>query len=276
MLKRNMRKIAAICVLFIILLFSMTVVTKIAGNPENHKKTIESLDEKKADILKLTATSAAASTALAAIPGDATTPVANKLADLTSYFLIVLIVIFLEKYLVTLTGYAAFFILIPAACVLLASGICFEKSFLKILAVKIAVFGLVIYSIIPISMKVSAVIEDTYESSVETTIKEAEDLTDEINKSTDSEGNIIEKALSKIKNGVSGIIEKGEKLLNQFIEAIAVMMVTSCVIPIVVLLFMAWFIRILFGIQITGPNNMSRKISKKFPGYKYNSENEKE
>ena len=76
-----------------------------ASNPENHKKTIEALDEKKADILKLTATSAAASTAIAAIPGDATTPIANKLTDLTSYFLIILVVIFLEKYLVTLTGY---------------------------------------------------------------------------------------------------------------------------------------------------------------------------
>ena len=91
------------------MVLSMTVVSKAASNPENHKKTIEALDEKKADILKLTATSAAASTAIAAIPGDATTPIANKLTDLTSYFLIILVVIFLEKYLVTLTGYATFF-----------------------------------------------------------------------------------------------------------------------------------------------------------------------
>lgn len=256
MLKLNVRKIAAIFVLIVILLLSMTVISKIASNPENHMKTIESLEEKKADVLKLTATSAAASTALAAIPGDATTPVANKLADLTSYFLIILMVIFLEKYLVTLTGYVAFFILIPAACVLLASGICLNKSFLKILAVKIAVFGFVIYSIIPISMNVCAIIEDTYESSIEITVKEAEDITDEINESMDSEGNIIEKALSKIKDGVSGILEKGEKLLNYFVETIAVMMVTSCLIPIVVLLFVLWLVRILFGIQINVPKKM--------------------
>lgn len=66
----------------------------------------------------MTATSAAAATAIAAVPGDATTPVANKLADLTSYFLIILMVIFLEKYLVTLTGYAAFNSLIPVAVLL--------------------------------------------------------------------------------------------------------------------------------------------------------------
>ena len=108
MRKMNAKKVTAVIVLLVVMILSMTVVSKVAGDPENHRKTIESLDEKKEDVLKLTATSAAASTALAAIPGDATTPVANKLADLTSYFLIILMVVFLEKYLVTLTGYAAF------------------------------------------------------------------------------------------------------------------------------------------------------------------------
>lgn len=272
MLKENQKKLIAIVVLIVIMILSMTVISKSAGNPENHTKTIESLEEKKADVLKLTATSVAASTAIAAIPGDATTPVANKLADLSSYFLIILMVIFLEKYLVTLTGYAAFFILIPAACVLLALGICLDKSILKILSAKIAVFGLVIYFIIPISMGVSTVIEDTYEASIDITVKEAEDITDEINKSTDSEGNIIEKALSQIKDGVSGIMEKGENLLNRFIEAIAVMLVTSCLIPIVVLLFTLWFVRILFGVQISVPKNIPKKISSKIPGGKRNIE----
>lgn len=271
MLKWNVRKIAVAGILLVVLLLSMTVVAKIAADPENHTKTIESLDEKKDDVLKMTATSAAASTALAAIPGEATTPVANKLADLTSYFLIIVMALFLEKYLVTLTGYAAFFILIPAACVLLAAGICMEKSFLKILAAKLAVFGLVLYFIIPMSVHVSAIIEDTYESSIETTVKEAEKMTDEINKSKDSEGNIIEKALSKIKDGVSGILKKGEDLLNRFIEAVAVMMVTSCLIPIAVLLFILWFVRILFGIQINVPQNMPGKISSKLPGHRKGS-----
>ena len=211
MKKMNVKKVTAVIVLLVVMILSMTVVSKVASDPENHKKTIESLDEKKEDVLKLTATSAAASTALAAIPGDATTPVANKLADLTSYFLIILMVVFLEKYLVTLTGYAAFTILIPIACVLLAAGICANKAVLKMLAAKIALFAAVIFLVIPFSMKVSSIIEDTYEISMEETVKEAEDLTDEINENTDSEGNIIEKALSKIKDGVSGLLDKGNR-----------------------------------------------------------------
>ena len=80
MKKNNVTKLALVAAALVIMLFSMAVLSKAASNPENHKKTIAALDEKKADVLKLTAASAAASTAIAAIPGDSTTPVANKLA----------------------------------------------------------------------------------------------------------------------------------------------------------------------------------------------------
>lgn len=103
---------------------------------------------------------------------------------------------------------------------------------------------------------------------MEETVKEAQDITNEIEKNTDSEGNIIEKALSKIKDGISGLLEKGEELLNQFIELIAVMLVTSCLIPIFIFLFMIWFIRMLFGVQINVPKGVSKQIAAKMPGRK--------
>ena len=258
--KIDRRKAAAVLVILLVMILSVTVFSKAASDPENHAETIEALDEKKEDVLKLTATSAAAATALAAIPGDATTPVANKMADLSSYFLIILMVVFLEKYLVTLTGYAAFTLLIV--------GICVNRTFLQVLALKIAAFGLVIFLIIPISMNVSAMIEETYDLSVEETMEEAEGITEEIDESTDSEGNIVEKALSKIKDGAEGLLKKGETLLNHFIETIAVMLVTSCLIPIIVLVFMSWFVKMLFGVKISAPKDMSKRIATKFPGYK--------
>lgn len=265
-MKKNLiTKSALVAAVLVVMLLSMAVLSKMASDPGNHKKTIAALDEKKADVLKLTAASAAASTAIAAIPGDSTTPVANKLADLTSYFLIILMVIFLEKYLVTLTGYAAFFILIPAACILFAAGICLNKTLLKVLAAKTAVFGLVLFLLIPVSVKVSAMIEETYGSTMETTMKEAQDITDEINENTDSEGNIFSQFATKVKNGISGLMKKGETLLNHFIEVVAVMMVTSCIIPIVVLLFMLWFVRIIFGIQINVPNDLPKSFRKTDP-----------
>ena len=119
-----------------------------------------------------------------------------------------------------------------------------------------------IFTIIPVSMNISSIIEDTYNVSMETTIQEAEDITDEIGESTDSDGNIIEQALSKIKDGVTGLLEKGETLLNHFIETIAVMLVTACVIPILVLLFMICFVQMLFGIKVNVSKDMLKKNTK--------------
>ena len=260
------KKIALITAALAVLLLSVFVISKAAADPANHTQTLESLDEKKEDVLAMTATSAASATAIAAIPGDATTPVANKLADLTSYFLIILMVIFLEKYLVTLTGYAAFNILIPLACILFIAGVCAARHTLKVWAAKIAVFGLVLFFIIPASMQVSSIIEETYEVSMENAIQEAEKMTEEINESTDSDGNIIEQALDKIAGGVSGLLEKGEQLLNQFIESIAVMFVTSCLIPIAVLMFVLWLVKVMFEVQINVPRELPKKISRRLPG----------
>ena len=64
------------------------------------------------------------------------------------------------------------------------------------------------------------------------------------------------------------MLEKGEELLNQFIELIAVMLVTSCLIPIFIFLFMIWFIRMLFGVQINVPKGVSKQIAAKMPGRK--------
>ena len=78
------------------------------SSPETHRTSIEYLNEKQATVMKLTAASTAASAAVSALPGDTGSAIAEKLADLTSDFLIVLCAIMLEKYLLTITGYAVF------------------------------------------------------------------------------------------------------------------------------------------------------------------------
>ena len=41
-----------------------------------------------------------------------------------------------------------------------------------------------------------------------------------------------------------------ETSLNNFIEALAVMIVTSCVIPILVLMFFVWLVKTLLNVEI--------------------------
>ena len=142
-------------------ILSFTVVGKYAAAPESHQATITSLDEKKNTVLELTMAATATSAVITLLPGDIGTPIAEKVADLSGYLLIVLCAIFLEKYLVTITGYAAFKIFIPAACVLFATNLFVSNRSLDRLARKLLVFGICIFLVVPSSVKISDLIEHT-------------------------------------------------------------------------------------------------------------------
>lgn len=112
------KKAALAALLVLAALLSIFAVGKRASDPAYHQASIDALAEKQETVLELTAASTAASAAITLLPGDTATPIAEKLADLSGYFLIVLCAIFLEKYLLTITSYVSFTILIPAACAL--------------------------------------------------------------------------------------------------------------------------------------------------------------
>ena len=103
-------------VLLIIALLSIFVVSKVVTAPDFNEATVNSLDDKKVTVMKLAATAAASSTALSLIPGDVATPIANQIAELTTYFIVILGAILLEKILIAVVGYLTFGFIIPMAC----------------------------------------------------------------------------------------------------------------------------------------------------------------
>lgn len=241
--------------------FVIAGYTASATTPMN-AHTIQSLDEKKTTALELTAAATAASAAITLIPGDVGTPIADKLADLSSYFLVVVCALYLEKYLVTITGFAAFKLLIPIGCVLLSLCFAFQKDLGKTVACKLILFGLSIYLVVPASVKVADLIDETYGASIENTIASAKETSDEIEGAADTQQQEDSSSDSSQKKGFwSGLMDKVEdtvtgakvnleNTLNRFIEAIAVMLVTSCVIPILVLVFFVWLVKLMLGINI--------------------------
>ena len=121
------KKAALAALLVLAALLSIFAVGKRASDPTYHQASIDALEEKQETVLELTAASTAASAAITLLPGDTATPIAEKLADLSGYFLIVLCAIFLEKYLLTITSYVSFTILIPTACALGIAALFSEK-----------------------------------------------------------------------------------------------------------------------------------------------------
>ena len=276
------KKILFALIPIVIALLSFFVIARFTSSTEFNAKTIQSLDDKKTTVMELAAASTAASAAITLIPGDVGTPIANKLADLSSYFLIVLCAIYLEKYLVTITGYAAFRILVPIACVFFSGYLLWRKEILRVVAQKFLLFGLAVYLVIPASVKVADMIETTYASSIESTIETAKQTTDEIESETGESGQVDDKSsneksqsdsdsdskenaggffsglFNKVQEGVSTATANVENVLNNFIEALAILLVTSCLIPILVLIFFVWLVKMLLGLNIDIPTSVRK------------------
>ena len=272
--KLNSKTIISVVALILVAILSIFVIAPFASSAKTHANSIKTLDEKKITVMEITAATAGSATALAAIPGDATTPVANQILKLSSYLLIVIGAIFLEKVLITLTGFVAFKFLIPIACLLYAIYLFAEKDFFKNLAIKLAAFGIVISLVVPVSISASNIIEKAYKDSINQTVEEAKNAQNEVNiteSEETEEKSGWDKFTSNVKEGISNIgdtaskaIKKGEELLNKFIDAIAILLITSCVIPIVVLFAFVWLVKIIFNVNVSLPKlNKAKTETKK-------------
>lgn len=279
-------RISIIVLCIVIALVSNIVLAKNYSSPEYtvNKKTITYLDEKKTTALELCAGATALSAAITLIPGDTGTPIAEKLTDLSGYFLIVVSAIYLEKYLLTILGALTFRWLIPAAMIAIALYFGIRRDFFWKLGVKILIFGLAVYAVIPVSVHVSQLIYNTYQESIDTTLAETENLISQTEEnaqsSTESDQNsgdggffagLVDKAkdtIEQAKDTASIATEQFKYMLNKFIDGLAVLIVTTCLIPILVMVFFVWIVKMILGTAITQPAAMVPGITKKDSGNK--------
>ena len=222
---------AKVFIPIVIALISIFVLSKIAVSPAFHAKTIEALDAKNADVMKLTAASTSISAAITLIPGDVGLPIAERLMDLSSWFILVICAIYIEKYLLIITGFITFVIFIPVSCVLYIANLFFKNPVFHTIIKKLITLGIASFLAVPMSLE-----------------EEAKSFR-------------ISDMIANVKNGISGAVDKATTMMNQMIEYLAVMIVTSCVIPLSVLLFFIWLVRMVCNVNISLPNVKKLKIS---------------
>lgn len=272
--RQSLFRIIAIVLCIAIAAISWFGLAKKYSSPDEkiNKDTIAYLDEKKTTALELSASATAVSTLITLAPGDDGTPVANKLMDLAGYFLIVVSAIYLEKYLLTILGALTFKWLIPISMLALAAYFGFKKDFLWKTGVKILVFGLAIYAVIPVSVQVSKMIYNTYQESIDETITEANELAEDSESSEsnedskDEDSSFFDKAkdvIDSAKNTLSVTADKLKYMLNKFIDGLAVLIVTTCIIPILVMIFFIWLVKTILGTAISTPGAITNKLTKK-------------
>lgn len=297
------RKGMYIALLVIVALVFAFPVADVMGSKETYRGSIEKLDAKAQTVTALVGTTTAASVAISAIPGDTGIPVADKLMDVAADFAIVLGAIYLEKYMLTIFGLAACRVVVPLACALGIGYVLVREDVpwragLRASAVKLALLALALTLVVPASVRVSNMIEETFEydttsvsSEMSADDEDAEGVaatTEGADASADAEadgaavsssseeapdastdpigafgawvgglgediGTALSGAGSALSSGVTSILDTAKDWVARLIEAFAVMIVTNCVIPVVVLLFFVWIINVLMGLNIELP-----------------------
>ena len=255
----NRLTLVRLAISLVIAALSFFMLGNLTTTPEFHEDSILSLQERQNDVMGLAAASAAASAAVALVPGDATTPIANTLAELSAGFMVVLSAIFLEKYLLVMGCYAAFKVLIPVACLVFAAGQLARRAGWQTLALKLGVFGLILALAVPVSVRASDYIHETYDISIQTTLAAAQETTQAVEDGVSDSGTQVEEGFwsSLFGSVTSGVTQAADAvtdtvggLITRFVEALAMTLVTCCIIPLLVLLLFWWSFKLLFGCQM--------------------------
>lgn len=245
----NYKKAMIVALLVLLAAFSITIIAPRAADPKNHKHSIEQTEDKISSVMTLSGGAAATSATLSLLPGDMCTPLADQLAELAKYFLLILSALYLEKFLISLSGYITFSCLIPLACLLVCIAVLAGKKNLARTAAKIAIIGIIIFMIVPASVMLSDKVYQTQAATVNETIEEYNALEIE----GDSGGGFFNELTSITTDTIDNITS----FLDNLLESLAVMIVTACVIPLLVFFFLIWLVKVIFSANILVLDNSS-------------------
>lgn len=266
-------QIGFIVALVVLALLSGFVARPHFADTKTWDSTIEVIDQKKGNVLALTTSCVALSAGITALPGDTGTPVAEQLAQLSGNLGIVLAVLYLEKYLLTILWSVGLGILIPFALVLFAVSLGIHgrwstSAVLRRVATRVLVVATIGMALVPASVWVSQKVDKTYQVSIEQTEQKATEASktsstkSEKKSETTENKNVLEQLTDGASSLLTSVTDSAKQMTDEIvqqvtdlIEGVIVMIVTSCVIPLLVLVAFLWLGHVLLGIDISGPAN---------------------
>lgn len=81
----------------------------------------------------------------------------------------------------------------------------------------------------------------------------------------DSESSFIDKAkdaVNSVKNTLSVTADSVKNMVNKFIDGLAVLIVTTCLIPVLVIVFFIWLVKLVLGSAISSPGAVAMRKGK--------------
>lgn len=221
-----------------IALASFFVVSKWATSVDSYRWVIKTLNGLQKKALGLSGTATALATGAAAIPGEVTTPI---------------------------------------GCVLLAAGNFLKngwKEFIYRIGIKSIILGVLLWGLVPTSAWVTNMVNETYAKSYEAdfSLEDTEELLDEGDTSSNTDkkdesqetkdkkfsfSGFLENVKDKVDDAIDTVgevttekISAFEDGLNRILEGVAVLIVTTCAIPVLVMLSFTWILKGIMGLRI--------------------------
>ena len=263
MRKEKLVKILAIVFLMV---FSFTVLTHVIPESKFVQDTVKHLEDSQNTIMKFSGTTIATSLSLSALPNDFASPLASTVSDLNTYFIFIFAVLFVEKLLVIEGIKIALVWMIPAACVLGILAIVFEKEMFKNFAKKLLILGISVIMVVPVSTHFTETVCADYLTYVDETIEEADAGAGKINEimaEGNEEATFFDKLSDAFKTAISDVndlLAYFKNVVKKCVNSVAVMIVTTFVLPMLVMLLFRWLLTELFALHLPAP-----KVSIKLP-----------
>ncbi len=258
---------------FLVLLLSVSVLGKAVPESAFITSSVDSLEESKQTVTDFTAAALGLSVAITFLPDDIGTSLADALTELDKYFILILAALFLEKLLVTSGVALVFRWLLPAACILwmLAGllllcreiGLCRRypglqrlsslSAHLQNLARKLLILCLAAVLAVPCGTHLADTVGAQYQEYVQQTVTETGDATSTITDKVtagDDDASVLERVTGAISSAIEGVKDLADyckTALQKFMNSIAILLITTCVIPVLTFLFLLWILKNLFS-----------------------------
>ncbi len=227
---------------------SMTVGGAVASRPGTYSNSISVLDRQKEKAMGLSAVVTIAATAVSAAPDDIASPIADELSELSTPILLAIAVLYLEKYLLTTMGWASFTFMMPGACIFAVLHLWFGKEKFQVWCKKCLILGLALLLLVPVSVKITTMIENTFAQSMEETMNQVARLTEK--EEAKEEQNAFVAFFASIKDNVVMVLESAKEMLSVMVDAVAILIVTSCLIPLLTAVVFIWIVKLMLGSSI--------------------------
>lgn len=243
-----------------IAIFSIVVLARKIPEAEFVQNTVDRLEESQNTIMTFSGTTIATSLAISALPDDFASPLASTVSDLNTYFVFMFAVLFVEKLLVVEGIKIALMYIIPIACLLYVLSLLTAREMFKNFGIKLMILGISIIFVIPFSTHFTETVCEDYLDYVDETIAEADAGAAKINEVMAS-GNEESSFFDKLSNAFKTAIQSVTDLLNYFknvikkcVNSVAIMLVTTFVVPLLMLMLFRWLLKELFALHIPMPS----------------------